>query len=298
MITVPVVTRPVPSPVPGAGLHRILCAIDFSAASAEAVGEAVALARASRGEITILFVLPFPKPSRDDVPPVPDGVISAVAGDVEALVQPARAVGIPVRVCLKAGDPAREILETIARTSPDVVVMGAHARGGLKRRALGSVASAVLREARCPVLTVASRVSTGRPAPPAAPHRDSVVCAVGLSPTSSRTFDFACAAARASGARLTLVHVLGDHDPREERQAAAQLHAVGTLAAAYGLAGERVEEAVVAGNPAGEIVRLADARSAGMIVIGGGADGPRPGSLPDKVVRAARCAVVTVCRPS
>ena len=82
-------------------------------------------------------------------------------------------------------------------------------------------------------------------------------------------------------------------------QAAAKLHAAATLAAAYGLHGARVEEAVVAGAAAREILRLAAARSAGMLVIG--AHGPGTafrGSLPDKVIRAAHCPVLTVRGPS
>ena len=70
---------------PDPSLRRILCPIDFSPASPLAVAEAVKLARAVRGEITILFVLPYAFPSRDARPPVPEGVMSAVAEDVEPL---------------------------------------------------------------------------------------------------------------------------------------------------------------------------------------------------------------------
>jgi nucleotide-binding universal stress UspA family protein len=279
---------------PDPGLHRILCPIDFSPASPLAVAEAVALARAARGEITILFVLPCAPPSRGDPPPVPEGVTSAVAEDVEALVRPARAVGIPVRVCLKAGDPAHEILQTIDRTIPDLVVMGTHGRGGLRRLTLGSVASEVLRSARCPVLTVAGREGHGTA--PAAAARDGIVCAVSLSGSSSRTIALACAVARATSAHLTFQHVLADHDPVEARAAAAKLHAAGTLAAAFGLGGARTEEVVVAGNPVREILRLAAARSARMVVIGGSrlAPGARPRSITERLVRGAGCAVLTV----
>lgn len=295
MSTIPVAAGRVVETGHGCALRRILCPIDFSPASSRAVAEAVALARASRGEITILFVLPCAPPSRDDRPPISDELTSAVAKDVEALVEPARAVGIPVRVCLRVGDPAREILRNIERALPDIVVMGTHGLGGFKRWALGSVASEVLRGSRSPVLTVAGCEAEAS-ATPVSPHRDSIVCAVSLSASSSRTIAVACAVARAMSARLTLVHVLAADDARLAREAAAKLHAAATLAAAYGLDAKRVEEAVVAGSTAREILRLSAARSAGMLVIGGHrlAPGTLPGSIPDEVIRGARCSVVTV----
>jgi len=273
-----------PRPEPGP-LRRILCTIDFSEASVAAVAEAVALARACRGEITVLFVIPYAAPSRADRPQVPAGVSAAVTEDVEALLEPARAAGIPVRVCLKAGRPAHEILETVRRTAPDVIVMGTHGRGGFKRRALGSVTSEVLRNVACPVLTIGHR----RPDPA---RTDAVVCAVGLSPSSPRTVARACEVARATGAPLTLLHVFEDR-ATEMREACRRLHA---LAAAHGRPGDRIEEVVVAGVPARQILRMAAARRAALVVVGGAtlSDRALSASTADQVIRGAPCAVLTV----
>jgi len=277
-----------PRPEPGP-LRRILCSIDFSEASVAAVAEAVALARACRGEITVLFVIPYAAPSRGDRPQVPAGVSSAVTEDVEALLEPARAAGIPVRVCLKAGRPAHEIIETVRRTAPDVIVMGTHGRGGLKRRVLGSVTTEVLRHATCPVLTVGWRRPD--PALPAPVRSDAVVCAVGLSPSSPRTLAHACEVARATGAGLTLLHVLEDR-ATDMREACRRLHA---LAAAHGRPEDRIEEVVVPGVPARQILRMAAARRAALVVVGGESLSDRglSGSTADQVIRRAPCAVLT-----
>lgn len=61
---------------------------------------------------------------------------------------------IRVELLVMEGDPADMILRAAEETQSDMIVMGAHGRTGLDRLLLGSVAEAVLRKARCPVLTV------------------------------------------------------------------------------------------------------------------------------------------------
>jgi nucleotide-binding universal stress UspA family protein len=280
----PATSRPEPRP-----LRRILCPIDFSEASVAAVDEAVALARAGGGEITVLFVLPYAAPSRADRPLVPAGVSEAVTEDVEALLGPARAAGIPVRVCLKTGWPAREILEVVRRTAPDVVVMATHGRGGFKRRVLGSVTAEVLRNAICPVLTIGHRPPD--PTLPTPARRDVVLCALGLSASSPRTLAHALDLARSTGARLILLHAFGDDAP-DIRDARRRLRA---LVAAHERPGDRIEMVVVAGDPARQIQHMAAARRAALVVVGAkGLSDRLTGSTADRVIRNAPCAVFTV----
>jgi len=52
------------------------------------------------------------------------------------------------------GNPAKEILGFAERENFDLIVIGSHGRTGLSRLLLGSVAEAVVRGAKCPVLTV------------------------------------------------------------------------------------------------------------------------------------------------
>ena len=64
-------------------------------------------------------------------------------------------------------DVRSTILKTIDTTSPDLVVMGPRGLGGLRRAALGSTASAVLRHATCSVLispgNQVEAIDAGRP---------------------------------------------------------------------------------------------------------------------------------------
>jgi nucleotide-binding universal stress UspA family protein len=55
---------------------------------------------------------------------------------------------------LLEGDPSEEIVQTAKDFDADMIVMGTHRRGALKRFFLGSVSQAVVRKAHCPVLLV------------------------------------------------------------------------------------------------------------------------------------------------
>jgi Universal stress protein family len=53
---------------------------------------------------------------------------------------------------LLAQGPVWDVLSSIIQR--EILVLGTHGRGGLKKLALGSVAGEVLRLAKCPVLTI------------------------------------------------------------------------------------------------------------------------------------------------
>jgi nucleotide-binding universal stress UspA family protein len=80
--------------------------------------------------------------------------------------------GLTVTVEYRRGDPAHEI---VAITRPgDLVVMATHGRSGLGRVFLGSVAEAVVRHARVPVLLVRADIKQ-----PVDPVVDRLVTSVG-----------------------------------------------------------------------------------------------------------------------
>jgi nucleotide-binding universal stress UspA family protein len=151
------------------------------------------------------------------------------------------------------------------------------------------VAAEILKSAPCPVLTMAN-LRRGRAAGGVG---DGVVCAVALDDSSPRTVAYAAELARATGGRLTLLHV---RPPcaAGEAESARRLHALAGPAAELAPGG--VEEAIADGDPGGQIVRAAARRQARLVVIGAGA-GRAPGAVAERVIRAAPCAVVTVRAP-
>jgi nucleotide-binding universal stress UspA family protein len=58
---------------------------------------------------------------------------------------------------IHVGKPASEIVRTAQEWRADIVVIGSHARHGVQRALLGSVAEAVMRHAPCPVFVVRAK---------------------------------------------------------------------------------------------------------------------------------------------
>jgi nucleotide-binding universal stress UspA family protein len=63
---------------------------------------------------------------------------------------------------LRAGQPSRSILQTAVDINADIVVVGTHRRGAIKKLMLGSVAEQVLQHAHCPVLIALPKDYSGK----------------------------------------------------------------------------------------------------------------------------------------
>ena len=55
---------------------------------------------------------------------------------------------------LLGGEAASAIVRCAEQEGADMIIMGTHGRSGLKRMLMGSVTEAVVRKAKCPVLTL------------------------------------------------------------------------------------------------------------------------------------------------
>lgn len=78
---------------------------------------------------------------------------------VETVETKAADRGVSVSTSVQTGQPSRELLEYADEHDIDLCVLGTHGRTGIRRWIMGSVARAVVREARCPVLTVNASVT-------------------------------------------------------------------------------------------------------------------------------------------
>lgn len=282
-------------------VRRILCPVDFSDPSAGAVEQAAALARACGAEMNAVFVLPAAEHEAGE------DVLRAANRDVEMFLRRARAVGVPVRVSLRSGDPGSQILAAAGEGPADMIVMATEARPAPAPR-LGSVADTVLRNARCPVLTV--RSPRPCPRPPSQEPAGGILCAVDLGSLTGSAADHAVFVGRMTGRPVTLLHVLEDLPQCEAAAKLARLDwpawrdglledARIRLRAAAAAAGAQCgTEAVGGGKAYREILQRANETAAALIVIGAhGADPLHEGFLgsnAEHVVRAAACPVMTV----
>jgi nucleotide-binding universal stress UspA family protein len=146
-------------------MPRILHPTDFSRASRAAYAKAVLLAKKDRSELLIAHVLPPVTAGVDG-----DGFMTAKLyqqleeanrrqgqKQLDALVAQARKAGVRARGLLLEGVAHDRIARAARAQRADMIVMGTHGRTGLARFMLGSVASRVVSQARCPVLTVRGR---------------------------------------------------------------------------------------------------------------------------------------------
>lgn len=143
-------------------IKRILVPVDFSDASLQAVDHAVDLAKLTRAELIVLFVVEpvyYAAPADLYGPPANLGVLleeqQRVGRDqLDRLCRRLEQRGHKCRVLLRTGVAYREIVGTAAKVKADLIVMSTHGRTGLTHVLLGSVSEKVVRLAACPVLTV------------------------------------------------------------------------------------------------------------------------------------------------
>jgi nucleotide-binding universal stress UspA family protein len=136
---------------------RILCPIDFSDLSLQALEYAMLVAEDASVEVLLLHVreggpYPFLPPESERGRREREG--EAIEAQLYSLLPGNAGDVCTPRALVRWGRPAEEILNTAQEHAADIVVIGVHGRGALQRLAFGSVTSEVVRSASCPVLTV------------------------------------------------------------------------------------------------------------------------------------------------
>jgi nucleotide-binding universal stress UspA family protein len=152
-------------PVPPVLFKGILCAIDFSDCSIDALNYAMSLAQEADAHLTVLHVMEL-------LPEWPPGVNETVRGGLRDITDYIAAIEQDRRERLKAavpetvrayctvdtvlatGTPYREILRVAAEQHSDLIVIGIHGRGAMDLLFYGSTSQHVVRQATCPVLTL------------------------------------------------------------------------------------------------------------------------------------------------
>ena len=137
-------------------VRTVLAAVDLSPAGRHCVALAREEARAHGAELVLLHCFEHPELGAVLGYPIPLPLSLVLASREKEESEFHRIVGdfdgsdLAREVVFVDADPRSEILER-ARDA-DLVVVGTHARGGLRRAILGSVASRVLRRTETPVL--------------------------------------------------------------------------------------------------------------------------------------------------
>jgi nucleotide-binding universal stress UspA family protein len=294
-------------------LRSILCAVDFSDQSQEALRWAVTLAVQHQSRLTVFTAVDpllaqaakarfsLDLPAAETAPALREFVKGVLPAHASWTLD----TGIDVRV----GDAAELILDAADRERADLIVMGTQGLGGLRKLLLGSTTERVLRRTRSPLLAVplveAQMIVLDDSGPRF--NMKSILMATDFSEASADAAPWAADLAREISVPLVLAHVVTPADvPRQwqsyvgdadtERATLARKRLEELSAHLSGTAG--CDTVVVVGRPADAIASIAQERRAGLIVVGlsghHGVLAPRPGSIAYRVLCLAQVPVLVV----
>ena len=280
-------------------LHRVLAAVDFSAAGRAAFDHALALAVRHGADLMVVHAVPTEPPFRWHA--------RERRHLIGALRAAAKAAGVPFKITVESGDPAEVILQHAAARRADVIVIGASERSGFDRFRFGSVAETIAVSATQPVLVVpASPVTMVEPA---APLR-SILVAVDLGEGSAAAVARALSMA-GENTRVTVVHVVPgvamagasryryrSMELEYQRQLARDAWRKLPGIVPANDASSKIHARVVIGDPTAEISRVAREADADLILVGVTPRGVLGrllfGSTAVRVIRSAGVPVLTM----
>jgi nucleotide-binding universal stress UspA family protein len=183
---------------------NILLATDFSEASEKAFHYATAIARSHGSRVFVVHVLPSEFTSVIPEPPS-DWVRHEAEREMEILGNRSELKPIAHEMVLRTGSVWSVLSAEIHEQNIDVVVLGTHGRGGLKKLVLGSIAEEVLRRASCPVITVGPHMDVP-PSTTGEIHR--ILFATDFHRASEKAFEYALLLANQCQAKLILLHLM------------------------------------------------------------------------------------------
>lgn len=264
----------------------IVCGVDHSPGARAAAGIAFGLAGTLGAPLALVHAVPLPPPSREM------GVASPTSF---AVVDEMREAGVTLLDEIAAelgGDHeigrdvqvggAAEVIRTAAENAgAGFVVVGSRGLGSVGAVLLGSVSRSLATRGPCPTLIVPGSASPVGQRP--------VVCAADDSDGAHAALTTAAGLAERLGSELVLVTAETDDH--------AAADGVRRMVTEAGLE-TRAELVVARGEPATAIVEAADARRAGMIVIGSRGRGALAasvlGSVSASVAGLSACPVLVV----
>src|SRR5262245_49982213 len=126
-------------------MKNILAAVDFSAISEAVIAHATALAQAFGGALWLLHVA-APEPDFVGYEPGPESVRQSVAAGLheehrrlQEQSEALRQRGLDCTALLVQGSTPETIVREAERLGADIIVLGSHGHGAIRRALLGSV---------------------------------------------------------------------------------------------------------------------------------------------------------------
>jgi nucleotide-binding universal stress UspA family protein len=291
-------------------LPSVLCPVDFSEPSRSALCNAAAVADHFGARLTVLAVddplLSEVAANSGHVPSLAEATMRELERFCRETLTGFESGPKTVEFKVRIGKPATEILQEASELRADLIVMSSHGRSGMGKMFFGSTTERVLRETSVPVFITPDARPPVASLSEIARHINRIIVPIDLTDASSHQLAVAAGLAQALSIPLIVVHVLEPiFVPYSVRltipgaDAARRANAeekVLRMTESIG-SGVHVETIVVTGDPSEEIVTLAEARHANLIVMGlhsSGLLGPRMGSVTYRVLCRTRAFVVAL----
>jgi len=139
-------------------IKNILCPVDHSDCSKEALKYAVSFAIKDNSKLYLLHVIDirtFDESINAMTPQIPDDeTLAQLKTKLLDCIPEEMRDDMNVEALVVQGIPFVEIISTAKRNDVDMIVLGSHGRTGISHMMMGSVSEKVVRKAPCPVLTV------------------------------------------------------------------------------------------------------------------------------------------------
>ncbi len=284
--------------------QKILCPIDFSPGSQQAMRVATRVATEAGAELVLLHCWYVPPLAMAGDFMLPSNVLEEMQADAQRglddAVKEVTALGATrVSALLRTGLPWTTIVSVLEDSSIDLVVIGTHGRTGLSRILLGSVAEKVVRHAPCSVMAV-------HPNGENKPFK-TILCPIDFSDHSRTATELASDVAAPGGAGITLLHVVDVPVAFAGEPAVAGFvraldkHATELLETWAAAVRKRTDVPVTVrmriGHPGAQTLAVLDeAPSVDLVVVGThgrtGVSRIFLGSVAEKIVRHATCPVL------
>ena len=191
-------------------LKSVLIATDFSSASEKALSHALSIAQHYSAKLYLMHVvssLGLTMAGPEAIAQATNAALRDATLIERELVSSGALCHIHHRVIVRQGEVWPELQLVIRDSGIDLLVIGTHARTGLKRLVLGSVAEQIFRNARCRVLTVGPYSPPDVALQPEGTARP-LLFATDFSEDSLAALPHATSLANQRGAKLVLFHAV------------------------------------------------------------------------------------------
>lgn len=271
---------------PVARMEKLLLSADGSVLCEGAVREAINLAKTCGSKLYIISVAEVPEfPEFIATPSMAEKLEADTKRYLESLKEKAEKEGVSCEILVRSGvEPYQYIVDEAAKNNVEIIIMGRRGRTGLQRLMMGSVTAKVIGHAPCKFLVVPKDAKL---------TFEKILIATDGSIYSELASREAISIAKRSGGSLIALSVA----KRDENLPVAK-ESVDMVRQVAEREGIKVEALTLKGEPYEVIVKTAEQKNAGLIVVGSygrtGIEKLLMGSVTERVIGHSGCAVLVV----